>query len=145
MSNFEVNITRNIKASQETLFNAWVNPEVAKKFMMPMDGTVVSQAAMNPKVGGEFSLVMAVGDNEIPITGEYLEVEKFNKLVFTWLSGHVGQNSVVHLTFKKLSNQETELNLVHKGLDSEQQQINHNGGWSRIIDLLAAVDEVEAA
>lgn len=137
MSENKVNITRVINAPQSVVFNAWVNPEVIKKFMMPMEGTTVTQADVDPKIGGDFSLTMTVGGNDIPIKGKYLEYEEYKKLSFTWLSDHVSENSVVHITFNKVSDNETELNLLHTGLATEEQASNHNGGWNRIVDLLS--------
>ncbi len=45
----------------------------------------------------------------MPHRGEYRTIQRFEKLVFTWISDHTGPDSVVTLTFKECGPHETEL------------------------------------
>jgi uncharacterized protein YndB with AHSA1/START domain len=69
--------------------------------------------------------------------GEYLEISKYDRLVFTWLSSHTIPGSTVTLTFKALSDKETEVTLHHKGFPSEEARQNHTGGWTEILKTQA--------
>ena len=141
--NEEVVINRNIKAPQKHVFEAWIKPETIKGFMFPMPGTSISKASVDAKEGGEYSIVMTVGENNIPIHGKYNKVKKFQELEFTWLSDHVGQNSLINLMFTPISDNETSLTLRHIGFEDKQQKENHEGGWNAILnnleELVAAV------
>jgi uncharacterized protein YndB with AHSA1/START domain len=92
----------------------------------------------DPRVGGRFFLVMTVGEKDIPHRGEYLEIERYTRLVFTWLSPYAGEGSRVTLQFAETETGETRLTLEHVGL-VEAERKNHHTGWSHILTELAAM------
>ncbi|AKT39465.1 SRPBCC family protein [Chondromyces crocatus] len=81
-------VTHQFTASAERVFDAWLDPEKVKLWMaMPRpDGTPTElrRVALDPRVGGTFSFVDVRDGEEIEHTGEYLEIERPTRLVFTW-------------------------------------------------------------
>lgn len=132
----QLTISRKINASQKALFNAWIEPETLKQFMFPMPGTSITRAEVDARLGGKYHLVMSVGESDIPIHGEYKTFDKYQELSFTWLSPHVGKQSLVTLKFMPISENETELTLHHQGFDTEEEKKNHDGGWNEILSNL---------
>lgn len=140
MSNeLSLSITKTIPAPRQKVFDAWLAPEALTQFMTPGPEMTVPKAETDPRVGGSFLIVMKAGEQEIEHRGEYLEIDRHDRLVFTWISGHTQPGSTVTLTFEELSPKETKLTLHHVGFPSEQSRDNHRGGWTAIAEKLSVV------
>lgn len=126
MKNPQVQLTQFIKAPQKKVFEAWVTPEIAMKWYCPVGLQVVS-FKNDFKVGGTYEHVMKNGEQKYDTHGKYLEINPYDKLVFTW--GPLGMDSsVVTLLFKPV-NGGTEVSLTHEKLP-EDQVASHKEGWT---------------
>lgn len=137
MTDLELTVKKTIKASQKATFDAWLDPKALMEFIRPGPGMTVPEATTDPKVGGAFKIVMRAGETDIVHEGIYQEIKPHERLVFTWLSVHTIPGSTVTLTFKALSDKETEVTLHHKGFPSEDSRNNHEGGWTSILETQA--------
>lgn len=131
-------IDRVIPAPRQAVFEAWLDPEALARFMTPGEGMTVPKVENEPRVGGSFLIVMKAGEQELEHRGEYQVIDRYDRLVFTWISGHTMPGSTVTLTFQELSPKETKLTLHHVGFPNEQSRSDHEGGWKAIVDALAA-------
>ncbi len=136
MTDLTVNVTKIIHAPIEKVFEAWLNPETLSQFILPMPGMAKPQTETDAREGGHFTIIMQVGDDKIPHTGKYLEIERFNKLVFTWESPFSTDNSTVTLKFNKLEEHKTNVELTHVRFINEESRSNHEGGWDNILNKL---------
>jgi len=136
MSDLKVKVARKINAPIEKVFNAWLNAEMLSQFMLPMPGMPNPKTESDPRVGGEFAIYMQVGEDEIPHTGKYLEIEHFTKLVFSWLSPFSTEDSTVTLRLTPLDEQSTNIELTHVKFPDEESRSNHEGGWGNILEEL---------
>ena len=136
-SNFELTVKRTIPAPVKTVFEAWLSADALKKFMCPGDNMSVAKTEVDAKEGGSFLIVMQAGDKEMPHRGEYKRIDKYKQLSFSWISAYTIPDSLVTLTFKELSERETELTLHHVGFPNEESRNNHNGGWGSILEKLS--------
>ena len=136
MTDLKVNIRKIINAPIATVFDAWINPDILAKFMLPMPGTENSQVENDPRVGGEFVIMMKVGDDRVPHTGKYLQIDRPNQLAFTWESPASLDDSVVTLIFTKLGNHQTNVELTHVKFIDKERRSNHEQGWGNILDEL---------
>jgi uncharacterized protein YndB with AHSA1/START domain len=85
-SPLKVVVTHSFGASQERVFDAWLDPEMVGKWMFSptlLEQEVVS-ISVDPRVGGSFSFVVRRHGKEIDHIGKYLEIERPRRLVFTW-------------------------------------------------------------
>jgi uncharacterized protein YndB with AHSA1/START domain/predicted transcriptional regulator len=141
MTELTVNIEKFINASIEKVFDAWLNPEMLSKFMVPCQpGARASDVETDAREGGKFKIVMHVGDEDISHTGKYLEINRPDKLVFTWISRYsVVDNSTVTLNFTRIDDNKTKISLSHVKFIDEESRSAHEGGWRDILDKL---DEV---
>lgn len=139
-----LSIERIVPAPPRTVFEAWLDPEALRRFMCPAPGTRVTRVECDPRVGGEFLIVMNIGGQELPHHGEYLEIERYTRLVFTWLSHHAGEGSRVALRFAETAGGETKITLEHFGLADPEIRAKHHGGWSAILTALATLDGLRA-
>ncbi len=136
MTDLTVNVNKTIHAPVKKVFEAWLNPETLSRFILPMPGMPEPDVQTEPNEGGNFTIIMDVGDEKIPHTGKYLEIDRFNKLVFTWESPCSIDNSTVTLTFNELEKNKTHVELTHIRFIDEETRSDHEGGWSNILDKL---------
>ena len=92
MTDLSLTISRKINASPEVVFNAWLDPEMLARFMLPGEGMSVPSAKTDPVEGGRFEIVMRAGDQDMPHKGTYTEISRHSRLAFTvdmsLLAGH---------------------------------------------------------
>jgi len=133
MSDLSVSVTKLIQAPIETVFDAWLNPTMLAQFILPMPGMPAPDVENDPQVGGQFKIVMHVGEEKVPHTGEYLEINRPHKLVFTWESPCSISGSTVTLTFSEAGDQQTQVELKHIKFADEESRADHESGWSNIL------------
>ncbi len=135
----ELTVSRHIAAPRETLFDAWLDPRMLARFMTPGENMTVPEAKTDPRVGGRFLILMRAGDQDMPHEGTYREIDRPNRLAFTWESQHsTVEGSTVTIDFEEADGG-TNLTLTHVRFENEQMRENHRGGWTAIVDALAAV------
>lgn len=74
---------REFNVVPEKVFEAWLNPEMMKKWLFTLEGT--NQVARNnPQVGGDWEIIDRRDGKDYRAIGEYLEIDPSKKLVFTF-------------------------------------------------------------
>jgi uncharacterized protein YndB with AHSA1/START domain len=136
MTDLTVNVTKIIHAPIEKVFDAWLNPETLSQFILPMTGMPQPQVETDAREGGKFKIIMQVGDDKIPHTGRYIEINRPNKLVFTWESPFSTDGSTVTLKFNDVGENRTNIDLTHIKFIDEERRENHEGGWGNILESL---------
>jgi len=137
MTELTVNVSKIIHAPIEKVFDAWLNPKLLSKFMTPMPGMPASDVENDGREGGSFTIIMHVGDDKLPHTGKYLEINRPDKLVFTWESQYsVVDNSTVTLNFTRIDDNKTNISLSHVKFIDEEARSGHEEGWGNVLDKL---------
>lgn len=136
MTDLTVNVSKIIDGPIDRVFDAWLNPKTLSQFILPMPGMPQPQVKTDVREGGEFTIIMKVGDDEIPHTGKYLEIKRPNKLAFTWVSPFSTDGSTVTLRFTDLGESKTNVELSHIKFIDEESRENHEGGWGNILECL---------
>jgi uncharacterized protein YndB with AHSA1/START domain len=129
---FTLTVSREIAASAEALFGAWLEPRSLSIWLRP---SVISQtrAEIDPRVGGGFRIVMVRDDTEVLHSGRYLEIDRPRRLVFSWSSPATGhRKSIVTVTFQARDDL-TLVEICQVGLPDEQARAGHHEGWSDIL------------
>jgi uncharacterized protein YndB with AHSA1/START domain len=78
-----VTVTRNFDASPEKLFAAWVEPQLANKWLFTTK-TSTAEHVLDARVGGTYRIVRRRDGKEYVAVGEYKEVAPPHRLVFTF-------------------------------------------------------------
>ncbi|MBO0603478.1 SRPBCC domain-containing protein [Sporosarcina sp. E16_3] len=74
---------REFNVKRERVFDAWLNPEMMRKWFFTLEGTnKVTQN--NPQVGGTWEIVDHRDGQDYRAIGEYLEIDPPKKIVFTF-------------------------------------------------------------
>jgi len=139
-----VQVTRTFHAGQQALFRAWTDPQALVKWFGPK-GVQTTDAVVDLRVGGAYRIVMRKPEGEtIEHMGAYREIVAPEKLVFTWLlknqacegSENEDAETLVTLYFRRLSEHETELTLLHENLPGEKARAGHEFGWNSSFECL---------
>ena len=139
MTDLTLNVTRMIKAPPERIFNAWLDPDMMTRFMVPRAEMHITEVRSDPKVGGRFRVVM-VGDKEYPHEGTYQEITPYSRLVFTWEAPWSAPGTTVTLSLTPVEGG-TQVDLTQVRFMSEEARNNHADGWTGMLANLATMLE----
>jgi uncharacterized protein YndB with AHSA1/START domain len=78
-----VRLTRQLSASPEHIFDAWLHPEVARCFLFAAGGGDAISAAADVRIGGSFRIVRRSDAAAVEYCGQYLEIERPQRLVLS--------------------------------------------------------------
>ena len=136
---FVVTVRREIAAPAETLFDAWLDAESLGTWMRPRTISE-TRAETDPRVGGGFRIVMVSDGSDLLHHGTYREIDRPNRLVFTWSSAATDdRDSVVTVTFAPTDSGSTMVEIHQVGLPDEESRAGHTEGWS---DALAKLERL---
>lgn len=136
-------VTRHFDASPERVFDAWIDPQIAVKWIFRDETSEIVSARVDARVGGGFSFVSRRKDGDLEHVGTYLEVDRPSRLVFTFavpaLSPEYDRVTI------EIVRRDTGCELT---LTSEMTPEIHaewgeqtREGWARMLGTLAAVLE----
>ena len=95
-----ITVTHRFDVPAERVFDSWLDAALIGRWMFgpTVREERIVRLSLDPKVGGRFSFVVDRQGQQVDHVGEYLEVDRPNRLVFTW--GIAGEStSRVALTF----------------------------------------------
>ena len=130
-----LNMSRVFNHPVEDVFKAWTDPELLKSWFCNN-----GKAEFNIFEGGSFHVFIQCETSGVAeLKGEYLEIVKNKKLVFTWVwqnepLSNAG-NTIVTVEFIDLEGK-TEVRLLHEGFSSEEFSCSHTEGWNEALDRL---------
>jgi|HubBroStandDraft_1064217.scaffolds.fasta_scaffold00065_38 uncharacterized protein YndB with AHSA1/START domain len=139
-------VTHRYAASCERVFDAFLDVETARHFLFATATGEMVTAEIDPRVGGRFTFTERRPTmGEVRHTGEYLELDRARRLVFTFEVPQFDPRvSIVTIEIQP-EGDGCVLTLTNDGVPPEWAESNH-GGWSRILaGLLPARDGVYAA
>jgi uncharacterized protein YndB with AHSA1/START domain len=139
MTTRTVTVTRRFDASPEAVFDAWLDPKKAGRFVFATPTGTMVRAEIDAKVGGTFVFVdrrPEMGD--VLHTGEYLEIDRPRRLVFTFLVPEFSKDSTTVTVEIRPASGGCELTLTHEGVLPDYAEKTEQG-WDMILDGLAKV------
>jgi uncharacterized protein YndB with AHSA1/START domain len=148
----ELTLTRVVKASRETVFRAWTDPELLVQGWGP-NGVTNTECEIDARVGGVFRVVMVAGTDlgeqageRWPMRGVFQDVEPPARLVFT--NQAVDDDGTVHLDgtttvlFEDEGDGTTKITVraSAQGVTDRAPQMlaGMQQGWDETLDKLAA-------
>ncbi|WP_126426963.1 SRPBCC family protein [Brevibacillus marinus] len=82
-STITLTMKRSFDVPAESVFDAWLNPEMMRKWLFTTETT--NKVAKNePHVGGTWEIVDHRGGKDYRAIGEYIEIDRPRQLVFTF-------------------------------------------------------------
>ncbi len=108
---FSISASRRFVAPAERVFDAWLDPVLAAKWLFATANGTMIKSEIDPALGGEFCLVERREDEDIEHYGEFIELERPSRLVFDF-SVNQSETSRVAVDIASLS-EGCELTLTH--------------------------------
>ena len=136
--NVRARISRRFPFPAEAVFDAWLSPASAREWFAPGLGEM-TRIEIDARVGGTFWLVQRRGEEEAQHTGQYLEIDRPRRLVFTWRTPPLDESSVVAIEIKA-TDEGCELTLTHE-MDAQWAPFVDRaaGAWQKIADAIASL------
>ena len=132
-------VTHRFSASPERVFDAWLDPEKARKWLFATASGQMVRAEIDARVGGAFIFTDRRDGEDVEHTGEYLEIDRPRRLVFT-LSVEKYAQEVDRVTIEIAPlGTGCELTLTHEmHPDWAEYASRAEAGWTGILERLAA-------
>jgi len=132
---------RLIDAPIKTVWAAWTEPLVLKRWLAPGNAIVV-RAIADAVVGGKFLIEFRGADGRKWLTrGLYREVMPYRRLVHTWRWEGSDVDTLLTVEFEPESPDKTRLTLTHSRFGQEEARDEHERSW---ISCLAKLQELPA-
>lgn len=136
----QARVTQRFAVPAEQVFDAWLTPALIGQWMFgpALREEEVVRITVDGRVGGRFSFVVRRRGQEIDHVGEYLEVDRPRRLVFTWgIQGQSADESRVIIDITPLP-QGCELTLVHEMAPQWADFVERSqAGWAKMVGVLA--------
>ena len=127
-------VVRRFEATAERVFDAWLNPATAGKWLFATESGQMIKVEIDPRVGGSFNITRRDGD-DVEHVGEYLEIDRPRRLVFTFsVPKFAKQITRVTIDIKPLESG-CELTLTHEDVLPEWASATE-AGWGKILESL---------
>ncbi len=131
----EFTITRTFDAPRELVWRAWTDEAELAQWLHPF-GVATDAISFDVRVGGRYRYTMTVvatGDT-YPTGGEFVEVEPFDRLVFSWgmPDASVDEAPRITLTFIERGDQ-TELIFHLRGYAGKPGDDDVYDGWNETL------------
>ena len=132
-----VQATRKFSASAERVFDAWLDPNTAGKWLFATPTGKMSKIKLDARVGGSYLIVENRDGSDVEHIGEYLEIDRPRRLVFTLKVPKYSQESTKVTVEIRALNSGCELTLTHEGVLPDYTA-RTTSGWNMILEHLAA-------
>jgi uncharacterized protein YndB with AHSA1/START domain len=128
-----VRVERVLAAPPHAVYDAWLDEAVLVEFICP-DGA--AEVAIDPRVGGAIRIVMIFPDRRHEIEGEYIALDRPERISFSWRASTSAADSVVTVTFAPHEDGGTLMTIVHSQLPPDVSG-RYDSGWAVVGDQLA--------
>jgi uncharacterized protein YndB with AHSA1/START domain len=139
-------VTHRYDAAPERVFDAFLNLDVARRFLFATPTGEMIEAELEPKVGGRFVFTERRPEmGDVRHVGEYLAIDRPRRLVFSFGVPQFDPAMTTVTLEIAPAGTGSELTLTHEGVAPEWREGTAEG-WAKILaGLLPAYDGVQAA
>ena len=132
-----VQMTHRSRHPPAVVFDAWLTPEIAGRFLFATPTGTMVRAEIDPRVGGAFVFVDRREGVDFEHVGEYLEIDRPRRLVFFFRVPAFSDLASVVIIEIAPTEGGCELTLTHEGVLPDYAE-GTKGGWTGI---LAGLDQ----
>jgi uncharacterized protein YndB with AHSA1/START domain len=131
-----VTLSRRFDCSPEEVFDAWLNPAKAGKFLFATPGGEMTKVEINAIPAGRFLIVERRGGEEVEHVGEYFEIHRPSRIAFTFVVPKYSPVSTRVSLEIEPAKSGCELKLTNAGVP-EAIAAKAESGWNAILENLA--------
>ena len=131
-----VRVTRRYAASAERVFDAWLDPKTAGRWLFATPTGEMVRVEIDARVGGAFCFTDRRDGEDIDHVGRYEAIDRPRRLAFSFsVPKFSAESTRVIVEIAALDNG-CELTLTHEGVLPDYIE-RTKGGWTMILDRLA--------
>jgi glutathione S-transferase len=129
-------VRRVIAAPPDRLFDAWTTPSQLVVWWGPR-GVRCTDAAVDLRVGGKYHIKNELPDGRVVvIRGTFLQVERPQRLVYTWLVEPGGDEPEQVTVCFEARGAATEVVVIHERIADTPTRDGHEAGWVGCLEKL---------
>jgi uncharacterized protein YndB with AHSA1/START domain len=134
-----VRVNRQLAAPPERIFDAWIDGETARRFLFGGRGGD-ALIEIDARLGGGFRMVRCRDGEQVEYSGEYLEIERPYRLVFSlFVEKYAQRDDRVIVEIAPLA-QHSLLVLTHEmSLSNQAERSRIQREWALSLDALVAL------
>ena len=135
-----VRVSRQLRASPERVFDAWLDAEDLWAFLLAGGIAPCMRPEIDARIGGRFAIVQHRGAEQVEYLGECLEIDRPHRLVFSLFVEQCAQwDDRVIVELAPIAGQSL-LVLTHElSLPNPLQRSRVQSGWARVLGGLAVL------
>jgi uncharacterized protein YndB with AHSA1/START domain len=130
-----VRVQKHFDAAPERVFDAWLDPQNAGKWLFATPTGQMVKVEIDPKVGGRFTFTDRREGDDIEHTGEYFEIDRPQRLAFNFKVPKFSDEATLVRIDIAPAGFGSELTLVHEGVLPEYASRTEEG-WAQILQGL---------
>jgi len=134
----EVRVTRRFGAPADRVFNAWIDPAIAGKWLFATAWRPLAGVAIDARIGGSFRFEERYNGEDVIHTGQYIEIVRPRRLVLA-LADEKRPRDVARVSVEIVPLEEgCELTLVHASVLPDNAY-HTEGRWTGMLYGLATM------
>lgn len=140
-----VRLNKLVQAPAQKVYDAWLDPAQIKRWWMPGEKAVCTNAQVDARVGGSYRIAMG----EMAGVGTFVELDPPHRIVMTWNwegGPPMAVNSQITIELFEIDNphasddnpipRATEIVFTHDRLATAIERSEHTGGWWSVLQAL---------
>lgn len=133
-------VSHRFSASPERVFDAWIDPRTARRFLYATPTGEIVRCELDARPGGAWTITDRRDGEDVEHRGEYLEVDRPRRLVFTLSVPKYAQTvDRVEIDIVPLE-RGCELTLTHTmGPEGAEWADSTTQGWTGILQVLDGI------
>ena len=136
--NLPIVVSRHYEAPPERVFDAWLDPARAGKFLFRTPEGEMTRVDIDARIGGKFNITEKRDGEDTEHVGEYLAIDRPRRLAFTFgVPKYSPAMTRVTIDIAP-AGAGSDLTLTHEGVDPEWEEKTRKG-WGKILEGLAGV------
>jgi uncharacterized protein YndB with AHSA1/START domain len=140
-----VRVSRQLRGSPERIFDAWLDAGELRAFLLAGGVAPCIRPQIDARIGGEFRIVGYGHRGQVEYSGEYLEIDRPQRLVFSlFVEKYAQWDDRVIVELAPVAGQSLLLLTHELSLPNPVQRSRVQRGWARVLDGLAAVSAEES-
>ena len=136
-SRSSITVSRHFNRPPERVFDAWLDPAVAKRFLFAMATGQMVRAETDPRVGGKFVFTDRRDGEDVEHAGTYAELTRPTRIIFDFVvPKYSSQSTRVTVNLRRYGNG-TDLTLTQDNVASGFEEKTRSG-WGTVLSQLDA-------